>query len=154
MSWISPVFDRTYNDVLTAIEKIEEWKDTSQPITTDLKACLNYDDLNRIEGNIDYLQTEFNNLGYSVSLVIKTWTNSGLPNMDDFTRILENITTLYNLITTPSSLPTNMLNYEEVNKMEKCIYEIKILLEAMITDFQKCGMFKCGARRMLPLRRS
>lgn len=154
MSWVSPIFDRTYNDVLYAIEKINEWKESASPTTTDLKACLNYGDLNRIEGNLDYLQNEFNNVGYSITLTIKTWSDSGLPNIDDFDRIIGNITTLYSQITTPPTMPSNMVNYEDINKMEKLIFDIKVLLEDMISEYQKCGVAICGARRMLPLRRS
>ena len=43
--------------------------------------------------------------------------------------------------------------FSDINAVEKNLYAIKQLLDSMIDGFQKSGMFKSGAMRMLPIRR-
>lgn len=158
--WIDPVFDRTQEDVSIAEEKIQEWikaKLTGNPIETyELKGCLNLTDINRIEGNIQYLSDRLDELHYPPGTSCKVWERSGLPTERDIRRILSNVNLIisayYQQDDVPA-VPDSMGNYTDINAIEENLYRIKQLLDFMIAGFQKSGMFQSGAMRALPIRR-
>ncbi len=145
MAWITPVFDRTQDDVDFAISKIQEWKDSGVTDTTDLKGCFNVSDLNRIEGNIRYLADSLSELYYFATLTTKTWDRSGLPSITDVNRIVDNTR---NLILSFSEhapeLPTTLLTITDVNCIEENLYKVKEILDGMIISFMECDTFECG----------
>lgn len=158
--WIDPVFDRTQEDVSFAEEKIQEWikaKLTGNPIETyELKGCLNLTDINRIEGNIQYLSDRLDELYYPPGTSCKVWERSGLPTERDIRRIISNVNLIisaYYQQDDVSAVPDNMGTYTDINAIEENLYRIKQLLDSMVEGFQKSGMFKSGAMRMLPIRR-
>lgn len=158
--WIDPVFDRTQEDVSFAEEKIQEWikaKLTGNPIETyELKGCLNLTDINRIEGNIQYLSDRLDELHYPPGTSCKVWERSGLPTERDIRRILSNVNLIISAYYQQDDVPTvpdSMGNYTDINAIEENLYRIKQLLDSMIAGFQKSGMFQSGAMRALPIRR-
>lgn len=158
--WIDPVFDRTQEDVSIAEEKIQEWikaKLTGNPIETyELKGCLNLTDINRIEGNIQYLSDRLDELHYPPATSCKVWERSGLPTERDIRRILSNVNLIisaYYQQDDVSAVPGSMGNYTDINAIEENLYRIKQLLDSMVASFQKSGMFQSGAMRALPIRR-
>lgn len=158
--WISPVFDRSQDDVSFAEEKIQEWikaKLTGNPIETyELKGCLNLTDINRIEGNIQYLSDRLDELHYHSGTSCKVWERSGLPTERDIRRILSNVNHIISAYYHPgnaSTVPDSMRNYTDINAIEENLYKIKQLLDSMIEGFQKSGRFQSGAMRALPIRR-
>ena len=154
--WNTPVFDRTYEDVVFAINKIAEWSVTEFPEVYDLKGCLCTSDLNRIEGNIAYLTEKLAEYGYSPSTYTRKWEISGTPNEDDVNRILNNvrelITAYYQREGAPS-VPPRLINYEEVNSLEENLFLIKSLLDAMEGSFKYSDTFCSGSTMNLPIRR-
>ncbi len=92
VEWISPIYDRTYGDVLSA----ESDRDLVNP-----KGCYNYIDLNRIENNTKYCMEymlEHKIVRVPPSLAIKTnWTEKDIPTREDMIRIVQNIQLLMNL---------------------------------------------------------
>lgn len=92
VEWISPIYDRTYGDVLSA----ESDRDLVNP-----KGCYNYIDLNRIENNTKYCMEymlEHKIIRVPPSLAIKTnWTEKDIPTREDMIRIIQNIQLLMNL---------------------------------------------------------
>lgn len=158
--WIDPVFDRTQADVSFAEEKIQEWikaKLTGNPIETyELKGCLNLTDINRIEGNIQYLSDRLDELHYPPGTSCKVWERSGLPTAQDVKRILSNVRLIiaaYHQQEGVPDVPEDMSTFSDINAVEENLCAIKQLLDSMVDRFQKSGMFKSGAMRMLPIRR-
>ena len=96
MSWSLPIFDRTSEDVL----KVQTYdtigfkylyENQKREWMSRLKGALNYFDLNRIEGNTEFLA----NLYEITGLTFKTnWQMTDIPERSDFQRIIDNINTL------------------------------------------------------------
>lgn len=158
--WITPIYDRTETDVTAAKIKIAEWIEMvtsgAEATTEDLKGCINASDLNRIESNTKYLSETLTALGYSSTVTTKTWARNSFPNVDDVRRIIANvqavITSFYKYTAVPA-LPATMLDYEQVNDVERNLFYLKDLLDWMVSVFRKCGTFTSGQARILPLRR-
>lgn len=158
--WIQPVYDRTDEDVAFAQEQIQKWIDTrlsGNPVETyELKGCLNLTDINRIEGDIQYISDRLDELYYPPGTSCKVWERSGLPTAQDVKRILSNVRLIiaaYYQQEGVSDVPEDMSTFSDINAIEENLYAIKQLLDSMVDRFQKSGMFKSGAMRMLPIRR-
>lgn len=158
--WISPVFDRTNEDVVFAQEQIQKWIDTKlsgDPVATyELKGCFNLTDINRIEGNIQYISDRLNELHYPTGTSCRVWEQSGLPTVGDVKRIISNIKFIiaaYHQQRGIPDVPETMSTFSDINAIEVNLYAIKQLLDSMVEGFQKSGMSKSGAMRMLPIRR-
>lgn len=122
----------------------------------ELKGCLNLLDLNRIEGNIEYLAEKMESYTYSPNIHGKQWSNVDMPNEDDMSRIVENIRALVSAFYSPDSpplLPATMLSYDDINAIEKYLYLIKELLDCMESSFKQVGTIKSGSTMFLPIRR-
>lgn len=159
-TWRNPVFDRTNEDVISAKTQISEWIAAIQNGETfetyELKGCLNLSDINRIEGNIEYLGDLLTKLGYSVLVDIKVWEAKSIPTQRDINRILENLHRIieaYFQQEGSPDIPYNMLRYSEINDIEENIFRIMGLIEAMMNSFQRSGAFYSGGMRLLPIRR-
>lgn len=158
--WVEPIFDRTQEDVEFAIKKIAEWvaADISgRPIVTyNLKGCLNMADINRIEDNIKYLSEKLSEYGYSSYLVAKKWSMSDMPTAKDITRITSNVNELIASYYKPIGaveVSASMLNYTEINTLEKNLYLIQRLLDSMVRSFKLSGDFNSGGSMFLPRQR-
>ena len=122
----------------------------------ELKGCLNLLDLNRIEGDIEFLADNMEQFAYSPNIRGKQWGRVDMPNQNDMSRIIENIRSLIEAFyppNNPPSLPTTMLYYNDINVIEENLYLIKQLLDVMQTSFKKVGTFKSGSATFLPIRR-
>ena len=146
MAWQEPVTDRAQADI-----------DAKTPGS---KAYLNAADINRIEGNIAYLSGVLNGRYYLNQTRSKTgWDKSGIPNKGDIRRICGNITAIRNAFRAPaglsgvSGLPGKVLDYEDINLLEKNLLEIKKLLDWMAEGFRPAGSFTANTTLFLPKRR-
>lgn len=158
--WIEPIFDRTEEDVEFAREQISRWiaeELSGSPIETyDLKGCLNVVDLNRIEGNINYLNETLTKLHYPPGTSSKAWERSDLPTERDVSRILNNIRliiSVYYQQQKAPDVPESMRTYKDINAIEENLLLIKQLIDSMRASFQKSAAFQSGAMRILPIRR-
>lgn len=92
VEWITPIFDRTYGDVITA----EGQRDLVNP-----KGCYNYTDLNRIENNTKYVMEDMlarKIIRVPPALAIKlNWVETDIPTKDDMSRIIKNVQMLMSL---------------------------------------------------------
>ena len=125
-------------------------------VVYDLKGCLNLTDINRIEGNIEYLAEKFLELGYPSNVWVRKWDKDSLPNEYDIERIIDNVRALITAFYQPSGAPTlpiTISSYDDVNRIEKNIDLIKYLLDCMVSSFKKVGTSKCGSTTHLPIRR-
>jgi hypothetical protein len=158
--WKEPVFDRTQEDVDFAIQKIAEWIGglavENSSLVYDLKGCLNVSDLNRIEGNIKYLNDMLGELGYSVGVTTREWGRSDIPTTEDVSRIINNVREIilsYYQQEGVTALPSGMGGYNQINAIEENLLKIKELLDCMINSYQRSGTFTSDGMRMLPIRR-
>jgi hypothetical protein len=122
----------------------------------ELKGCLNLLDLNRIESNIAFLAEKMEDYSYSPNIHGKQWSRENMPNIDDMSRIIENIRALINAFYSSKDaplLPTTMLSYDDINAIEENIYLIKEMLDCMVRSFKKVGTIKSGSKTFLPTRR-
>ena len=125
-------------------------------VVYDLKGCLNLSDITRIEDNISYLANCLKAYPRPNMVHSKEWTKNGLPTALDMARIGANIRSLFAGFYTPSgatAVPDVMLSYEDINALERNLYLLKQLLDAMESSFIKSGTYKCGATSRLPIRR-
>lgn len=125
-------------------------------VVYDLKGCLNLIDINRIEGNIEYLAEKFLKFGYPSDVVIKKWDRDALPNEYDIQRIIDNVRALITAFYQPDNapiLPVTMSSYNDINAIERNIDLIKYLLDCMVSSFKQVGAFKSGSTMILPTRR-
>ena len=158
--WVSPVFDRTNEDVVFAQGQIQKWIDaklSGNPVVTyELKGCFNLTDINRIEGDIQYISDRLNGLHYPTGTSCKVWEQSGLPTVKDVKRILSNVRLIiaaYHQQNGISDVPESINTFSDINAIEENLYAIKQLLDSMTEAFPKSGMFKSETMRMLPIRR-
>ena len=146
--WITPIYNRTQADVDYAIAELNKLKEQGYAdVVYYRKGCLNANDFNRIEGDIEYLSDTLSTLYYFSNTVSKTWKYSGLPNVADVTRILDNIKNIISALGQSKSapkLPTTMRTFEQINDIEKNLYFLKEMLDDMVSYFRECGTFTCG----------
>lgn len=101
MAWIEPIFDRTQSDVDLGLRK----------------GKLGYSDLNRIEGNMEYI---LDMLG--MVYVPNNWSHRPIPLKEDFERILEGLQKIEAGISISllPSIPSHPINqYEKINRIEQ-----------------------------------
>jgi len=156
MEWITPVFDRTLEDVEAALAQIAIWKQSESFLMNELKGCRNISDINRIENNIQFLENELSSYYYFPGTFSKIWSIEGLPNLADINRVLNNVQNIIDAFyqfADASLVPGAMIRYNEINAVEENLYLIKILLDVMISLFRKSGTFQCNKIRLLPMSR-
>lgn len=121
----------------------------------ELKGCLNLLDLNRIEGNIAYLADRMESYSYAPNIHYKHWDRENLPNLNDMTRIMENVQALISAFYSPDNPPplTSMTHYDGINAIEENLYLLKQMLDCMESSFTKVGTIKSGSTMFLPIRR-
>lgn len=145
--WITPVANRTQEDVDYALWQIAEWKKYDFPMVEELKGCLNVSDINRIENNIKYLSDKMAEYYYFPHTVTKTWVESDLPDISDINRIIGNIKKMiesYYQHSLAPEVPDSMIHFEQINSIEKNLALMRIVLTNMINAFEQCGTFECG----------
>lgn len=160
MAWSTPVIDRTLADVdyiksmLAKIKLIGYDNLTSGEKTEwnahNYKGALNYSDLVRIDDNIKYLADTLNSYGYSITISYRGWNTGNIPIVADIDRIINNITAIetgfYSDPTSPTLvLGSRTMDYSRVNDIEKCILDLKVLVDGMEYSIKRCGTFNCGA---------
>ena len=125
--WLTPITDRTLEDVIYARSKVKEWiaaySRGETPTVTDLKGCVNASDLNRIEGNLDYLNQRviFKGGVPDERLVVKTWKRGEVVQYSDVRRLLNNalyVMDLYDLYGAVPIHPVTIRDYKDMNNLE------------------------------------
>lgn len=141
--WKEPVFDRTQEDVDYAKTQLSLGIND-----VEYKGCFNPLDINRIEGDTQYLSDALNTLRYANKVsTVQNWAKESLPYKSHLDRIINNVSVLWGKYYKPAGsvdLPTTLLTFEQVNALEKNIYLLKEMLDDMISSFRECGTFACG----------
>lgn len=156
------ITNRTQYDVDTARilrnEKVKFDPITMQPTNLDEltpteletlnKGTFNYTDLNRIENKQDELKNLFNEIGYwNTSITNKIWGENDIFNVDEFQRILDNTNVLRQAFfvykSTPNTPPISF-HYDDINALEKILYDLDVMISNLKADYRYCGEFECG----------
>lgn len=147
------ITNRTQYDVDTAIsilknkvQKFQELEETD--IATLEKGTITYNTLNRIENKQDELKNLFNEIGYwNTSITNKVWGEDDIFNVDDFQRIIDNTNILRNAFfvykSTPNTPPISY-HYNDINALEKILYDLDVMISNVKADYRYCGEFECG----------
>lgn len=147
------IFDRKKSDVNTAknliLSKVQKGASLTADETAILeKGTLTINTLNRIENKHSELATLLSNVGYySEPITTKTWNYSGLFTSDEFDRIINNTEILRKSALVYESTPNTPFPdyyYENINAIEKILYDIESMVEEIKSLFLECGTFECG----------
>lgn len=119
--WQQPIYSRTSKDIENKTNK----------------GYLNYTDMNRIEGNIEFIAELM-----GINVITKSWNVLTLPTSADFTRIINNIKKLENSINftaykDPPNHPINTFN--KINSIESLIASIKGDYDLVLGNWMYCG---------------
>ena len=159
------IFDRTQNDVDTAIllinEKVKFDPLTMKPINPEAlteieiamleKGTLTINTLNRIENKQDELKNLFNDMGYwNTPIKNKQWTENDIFDNNgekDFQRIIDNTNILRQAFFvykhTPNTPPISY-HYNDINALEKILYDLDVMINDVKSHYRECGTFECG----------
>lgn len=157
MAWTTPIFNRTVSDTVTAR--------AAQANEENNKGALNYQDLNRIEGNHKELMRWLENEGYYIprtyrnykesfnGITYTDWQEVNIPWLSEINRIRANYTALVRLFLVGLGLPvfgeSNYLDWQEVNDWERVADMSKKMYEKMKAEYIFCGTTDSGGARLL-----
>lgn len=176
MAWQTPIYDRSQSNIaaiknlITLINEngYDSLTDAQKAIWEEGKGSFNVSDHIRIEGNIEYIKTLFEGIGYTVPAISFTSaTGSSLAWASYFNILATDIETLRKVllpstsdINYPDVIPLNgyttlktnfvggkgndTVNYETINTYEKNLAIIKPVIEAVPGYTLYCGTFYCG----------
>lgn len=147
------IFDRTQNDVDTAIrlrrEKVQKFQElTENEIATLEKGTITYNTINRIESKQDELKNLFNDIGYwNTPITNKVWGENDIFNVDEFQRIIDNTNILRQAFfvykSTPNTPPISY-HYKDINSLEKILYDLDVMINEVKSHYKECGNFESG----------
>ena len=147
------IFDRTQNDVDTAIilrrEKVQTFQELSEnEVATLEKGTLTINTLNRIEAKQEDLKGILNDMGYwNTSITNKVWGENDIFNVVDVQRILDNTNVLRQAFffykDTPNTPPISYY-WDDINALEKILYDLDVMINDVKSNYRECGSFECG----------
>lgn len=148
------IFDRTQNDVDTAVvlrrEKVQTFQELSESeIATLEKGTLTINTLNRIENKQEELKNLFNDMGYwNTPIINKVWDFSGIFKGEEFDRILNNLEILRKAFfvykNTPDIPDNNYRKYQTINDVEKILHDLDVMINDVKSYYRECGTFESG----------
>ena len=148
------IFDRTQNDVDTAIilrrEKVQTFQELSEnEVATLEKGTLTINTLNRIESKQEELKSLFNDIGYwNTPISTRQWAYADIFEGTQFDRILNNLEILIKAFfiykDTPNVPDNNYRKYQTINDVEKIIYDLDVMINDVKSNYRECGTFESG----------
>lgn len=136
--WIDPVYDRAAANIVYG----------------DSKGCLDAAVLNRIENNVQYITDAFiaDHIPCVTTRQKDEWSRTDYIKLTPFNAIKQNIMNIRNTgycyTTTPTlsmSVAGALLSYQELNNMEKILFDAKQLLDGAKGMQRKLGTFSAGS---------
>lgn len=173
MAWITPITDRTQADVdyvntvqamfecvqvVTGIQvkdlgngyyiQFTGTQDQLNEWNSGLKGAYNASDLNRVGGNIYYLATQLNAMGYDISVAPKiNWTYTDAPTQAQVQALLADLRTIkQTLAVSNAPVPQNMNNMtvDMANNIEKILQDTYDALDYIAQSFFYSGELYAG----------
>lgn len=143
------IYDRTNEDIEVAKQYVRD----NVPFPNDnLRFSWDYRALNRTEQAMEYVDSIFKELGYYKNMRFKTdWLNDEITR-EEANRYIENLKTLREFILMPSDSPDvpttiNGMTIEKANDIEKIIFDINFVLEALQKNLVRSGVASSGQTR-------
>ena len=141
MAWITPIIDRTQQDVLYAL--------ANQNSTDNLKGAWNISDVNRIINNIDYLNTKLLEQNYTSGVSTQNnFVMTDLPYVNSKIDIIRNnvnkIVDCFYKMNNPNIRYGTVFDYNDANTLEINLKITNDLLESLIALFKYSGTFYSG----------
>lgn len=143
------VYDRTLADVKQAIELQKRGAPFSSSEKNVLaRGMLGIDTINRIESKQQELHDKLNDLGYYSDTTNKTnWQYADFFVLTNFQRLCNNNSSLRRAFfvyndTPPDAIPK--YHYEQINRLEKILYDIERMIPNIGDPRLICGTFYCG----------
>ena len=147
------IFDRTQNDVDTAVvlrrEKVQTFQELSESeIATLEKGMLTINTINRIETKQEELKNLFNDMGYwNTPTTNKLWSENDIFNIDEFQRIIDNTNVLreaFFIYTDTPNTPPISYYWNDINALEKILFDLDVMINDVKSHYRECGTFECG----------
>ena len=138
MTWKTPIFDRTEADVEYARAHPDE--------ITALKGAYNYEiDLNRVEGNCQFIAEALQRQGYKIEIITKEdWTNTDWLTAAHWTRIRGNVEALKAIPVPEWREISAALDWANANALEWNLDQLRSWLELAAGLFRRSGTFRAG----------
>ena len=147
------IFDRTKNDVDAAIEirdkKVKAFAElTEEDVAILERGMMTVNTINRIEQKQSQLKEIINGMGYwNTDISNKNWGYEGIFDVTEFQRVLENTEKLRSAFIvyyqTPK-VPKVSYHYEDINAIEKILYDVSSMADEIKSNYNECGNFICG----------
>lgn len=147
------IFDRTRQDAQNAVKIREEKIKEFQPLTAEEQEILSrgmmtLTTINRIEEKQQELKSLLNEMGYwNIPIENKYWRAGGLFNETEFKRLIDNTNVLRGAFfvfkDTPLTPPVSYY-YEDINALEKILYDLGEMVDDVKSHYRECGDFECG----------
>lgn len=147
------IYDRTISDVNSAKKIIKE-KVQNNLILSEIdiktleRGTITIHTINRIENKQAEIKAKMDEMGYfNTHITNKTWTYNDIFTETDFQRIVDNNLSLRKAFYASSYSPKDAIakyHYEEINALEKILFDISENIEYTISKYQRCGTFNCG----------
>ena len=159
MEWITPIFDRTVDDVANVKAIIQEFlrnpdEQTRQQLLGELRGTISTTTMNRIINNTQFIEEKLLKYGYNPKITHQklNWSFSEIPELPVFVEMVRNLKALlkcfYEVSASSADLSEEMLNlidFNEVNAMEKILYDITVHLDLISQRRLWCGTTWSGA---------
>ena len=94
------------------------------------------------------LKNLFNDMGYwNTPITNKAWDCTQIFDETEFQRIVDNTNVLRNAFfvynDTPSTPPVSY-HYNDINALEKILYDLDVMISDVKSHYRECGTFECG----------
>lgn len=147
------IYDRTQADVDAAkkiiSDKIQQSIDVTAEETETLeRGTLTINTLNRIENKCAEVKKLMLDLCYGFSdIETEEWTYEQYFRDSDFERISDNVGKLKNAFfsysDTPSAPGANFRKFENINAVEKILFDLETMINEIKSNYRECGTFEC-----------
>lgn len=159
MEWITPIFDRTSDDVanvlaLINVIQVDGWDslpaDDQEKFLGELRGTFSKVTIERIINNTQFLVDKLYEYGYNKAPIVYqkgTWAYSDIPTISDLNLLVRNLQalldTFYNVTgELPSDLST--VELDEVNAIERALFDINAHIDKISEHRLWCGTVACG----------
>ena len=121
---------------------------TQEEIDTLERGAITKNTINRIENKQAELKALLNEAGYwNTPITNKIWTGNDWQYREEWQRVLNNLDILkqaYFTYTDTPATPDTRLDYINLNAVEKILDDLQRMINAMKSQYRKCGTFACG----------
>ena len=147
------IYDRTKSDVDAALSIRADYVQKNAELTAEQveqleRGTITINTLNRIENKQKSLKSLFNDMGYwNTPTTNKEWQYTDIFDEVNFQRIIDNLDILCNaffVFTSTPKTPPVSYHYEDINSLEKILFDLDVMINDVKSRYRRCGTFRCG----------